>query len=288
MLNIVQTTDAAIVAAITYADAQPDPDVAELTHYVYAEEADPEACAANGRRPGSAAMWAPIHRSTHPPVNVRSLMLRRCARRWNLHSKAIPPFLCSVRISASMGGVFGVTAGLVERFGAERVRDTPISENNIAGTAFGAAVTGMRPIAEMQFMDFVTMAMEQIVLQGSKIRFMFGGKATVPMVLRLPAGSGTGAAAQHSQSLEAWFVNVPGLRVVMPATPYDAKGLLLAAIADDNPVMFVENKLLYKQKGFVPLTPYVVPLGQARIARPGRDLTVVATGIMVSQAIDRR
>ena len=147
------------------------------------------------------------------------------------------------------GGAFGVTAGLVEKYGGERVRDTPISENNIAGVAIGSSMTGMRAVAEMQFMDFVTLAMEQLVLQGAKIRYMFGGKATVPMVLRLPAGSGTGAAAQHSQSLEAWFVNVPGLKVVMPSTPYDAKGLLLAAIADNNPVMFVENKLLYKLKG---------------------------------------
>ena len=284
-VDIVQTTDAAIAAAITYADAQPDPDVAELTHYVYAEEADPEARA--GKR---APAWIRRHvgadTPVNPPAGERQITYAEALREaMELALERDPAVFMLGEDIGIYGGAFGVTAGLVERFGAERVRDTPISENNIAGTAFGAAVTGMRPIAEMQFMDFVTMAMEQIVLQGSKIRFMFGGKATVPMVLRLPAGSGTGAAAQHSQSLEAWFVNVPGLRVVMPATPYDAKGLLLAAIADDNPVMFVENKLLYKQKGFVPLTPYVVPLGQARIARPGRDLTVVATGIMVSRAI---
>jgi len=135
-------------------------------------------------------------------------------------------------------------------------------------------------------MDFVTLAMEQVVLQGAKIRYMFGGKAHVSMVLRLPAGSGTGAAAQHSQSLEAWFVNVPGLKVVMPGTPYEAKGLLLAAIADNNPIMFVENKLLYKSKGPVPEGPYIVPLGQADIKRTGKDLTIVGTGILVQRALE--
>lgn len=184
------------------------------------------------------------------------------------------------------GGAFGVTDGLYEQFGPERVRDTPISEAVIAGAAVGAAMTGMRPVAEIQFMDFITLSMEQLVLQGAKIRFMFGGKATVPMVLRTPAGSGTGAAAQHSESLEAWFVHVPGLKVVMPSTPYDAKGLLLAAIEDDNPVIFVEHKLLYRTKGHVPEGYYTVPLSQSEVKRPGRDLTVVATSIMVPRALE--
>ncbi|MGQ9686300.1 MAG: alpha-ketoacid dehydrogenase subunit beta, partial [Thiobacillaceae bacterium] len=161
------------------------------------------------------------------------------------------------------GGAFGVTDGLLDEFGAERVRDTPVTEAAIAGAAIGAAVVGMRPVAEIQFMDFVTLAMEQLVLQAAKMRYMFGGKARVPMVLRMPAGSGTGAAAQHSQSLEAWFVHVPGLKVVMPATPYDVKGLLLGAIADDNPVIFVEHKLLYRTKGPVPEGYYTLPLGQS-------------------------
>jgi len=184
------------------------------------------------------------------------------------------------------GGAFGVTDGLIEEFGPERVRDTPISEAVIAGAAVGAAMTGMRPVAEIQFMDFITLSMEQLVLQGAKIRFMFGGKATVPMVLRTPAGSGTGAAAQHSESLEAWFVHVPGLKVVMPSTPYDAKGLLLAAIEDDNPVIFVEHKLLYRTKGRVPEGYYTVSLSQSEVKRVGRDLTVVATSIMVSRALE--
>ncbi|MBO9362017.1 MAG: alpha-ketoacid dehydrogenase subunit beta [Thermoflexus sp.] len=184
------------------------------------------------------------------------------------------------------GGAFGVTQGLIERFGPDRVRDTPISENTIVGAGVGAALTGMRPIVEMQFMDFVTLAMEQTVLQAAKVRYMFGGKAQVPVVLRLPGGSGTGAAAQHSESLEAWFVHVPGLKVVAPATPYDAKGLLLAALADDNPVIFVEHKLLYRTRGPVPEGPYLVPLGQAIVRRPGRHLTIVAYSIAVLRALE--
>ncbi len=183
------------------------------------------------------------------------------------------------------GGAFGVTAGLREEFGEQRVIDTPISEAAIAGACIGAALTGMRPVGEIQFMDFVTLSMEQLVLQAAKIRFMFGGKASVPMVLRMPGGSGTGAAAQHSESLENWFVHVPGLKVVMPSNPYDAKGLLLAAIEDENPVIFVEHKLLYKTKGEVPEEMYTVPLSRSKVVREGKDLTVVATSIMVSRAV---
>ena len=183
------------------------------------------------------------------------------------------------------GGAFGVTLGLLEEFGPERVRDTPISEGVIAGAAAGAALTGMRPVAEIMFMDFTTLAMEQLVNQAAKTRYMFGGKAKVPMVLRTPAGSGTGAAAQHSQSLEAWFVHVPGLKVVMPSTPYDAKGLLISAIRDDNPVIFVEQKLLYRTKGPVPEEPYTVPLSVAEVKRAGRDITIVAIGVMVTRSL---
>jgi pyruvate/2-oxoglutarate/acetoin dehydrogenase E1 component len=184
------------------------------------------------------------------------------------------------------GGAFGVTLGLVEEFGAERVIDTPISELGIAGAITGAALTGMRPVGEIMFMDFTTLAAEQLVNQAAKIRFMFGGKATVPFVLRTPAGSGTGAAAQHSQSLENWFVHVPGLKVVMPGTPYDAKGLLIASIRDDNPVIFIEHKLLYKTKGPVPEEPYTIPLGAAEVKREGRDLTIVATSVMLRRSLE--
>lgn len=184
------------------------------------------------------------------------------------------------------GGAFGVSAGLIDTFGEQRIIDTPISEAGIAGACVGAAITGMRPVGEIQFMDFVTLSMEQLVLQAAKIRFMFGGKAKVPMVLRMPSGSGTGAAAQHSESLENWFVHVPGLKVVMPSTPYDAKGLLLAAIDDDNPVIFVEHKLLYRTKGHVPEEMYTVPLSQSKVIREGHDLTVVATSVMVNRTLE--
>jgi len=183
------------------------------------------------------------------------------------------------------GGAFGVTYGMLNEFGEERVRDTPISELAIVGTSLGAAITGMRPVAEIMFMDFITLAMEQIVNQAAKIKYMFGGKAKVPMVIRTPAGSGTGAAAQHSQSLEAWFTHVPGLKVVMPSTPYDAKGLLISSIRDDNPVIFIEHKLLYKTIGEVPEEEYEIPLGVADIKRKGEDLTIIATSIMVQRAI---
>jgi len=184
------------------------------------------------------------------------------------------------------GGAFQVTGDLVERFGADRVMDTPISELGGAGVAVGAAVTGLRPIFEFQFSDFATLAMEQIVNQAAKMRYMLGGAVSVPVVMRFPAGSGTGAAAQHSQSLEAWFGHVPGLKVIQPATPHDAKGMLLAAVADPDPVMIFEHKLLYKMKGPVPEGYYTVPIGKADIRREGRDLTIVATAIMVHKALE--
>jgi len=184
------------------------------------------------------------------------------------------------------GGAFGVTLGLAEEFGEERVIDTPISEYGIAGAITGAALVGMRPVGEIMFMDFTTLAMEQLVNQAAKMRFMFGGTIEVPFVLRTPAGSGTGAAAQHSQSLESWFVHVPGLKVVMPSTPYDAKGLLLASIRDDNPVIFIEHKLLYKTKGPVPEESYTIPLSTAEVKREGRDLTIVATAVMVRRSLE--
>jgi pyruvate/2-oxoglutarate/acetoin dehydrogenase E1 component len=183
------------------------------------------------------------------------------------------------------GGAFGVTKGLLEEFGEERVRDTPISEQAIAGCAIGAALSGMRPVAEFQFSDFMTLAMDQIVNQGAKLRFMFGGKAQVPVVFRAPLGSGAGLAAQHSQSLEAWFAHVPGLKVVLPATPADAYGLLRAAIHDPNPVIFLEHKAMYRLQGMVPDSPYETPLGKAAIVREGHHLTIIALSIMVPRAL---
>lgn len=184
------------------------------------------------------------------------------------------------------GGAFGVSGDLVHQFGEDRIRDTPISELGIVGAAVGAALAGMRPIVEIQFSDFTNQAMDQIVNQAAKIHFMLGGAASVPMVLRAPLGSGTGAAAQHSQSLEAWFAHVPGLKVCMPATAEDAKGLLLAAIDDPNPVLVFEHKLLYRTSGPVPVEPFRVPLGTSAVRRSGTDLTIVATGVMVSRALE--
>ena len=184
------------------------------------------------------------------------------------------------------GGAFQVTGDLIDRFGPDRVIDTPISELGGAGVAVGAAVTGLRPIFEFQFSDFAALAMEQIVNQAAKMRYMLGGAVSVPVVMRFPAGSGTGAAAQHSQSLEAWFGHVPGLKVLQPATPHDVKGMLLAAVADPDPVMIFEHKLLYKMKGPVPEGHYTVPIGKADIRRNGKDLTIVATSIMVHKALE--
>jgi pyruvate/2-oxoglutarate/acetoin dehydrogenase E1 component len=183
------------------------------------------------------------------------------------------------------GGAFGVSFGLLDEFGPERIRETPISEAAIVGAAAGAALAGMRPVAEMMFMDFILLGMEQLVNQAAKARFMFGGKATVPMVIRMPGGSGSGAAAQHSQSLESILMHIPGIKVVNPSTPYDAKGLLISAIRDPNPVCFVEHKLLYKTKGQVPEEEYTIPIGLADVKREGFDITVVAGNIMVPRVL---
>lgn len=184
------------------------------------------------------------------------------------------------------GGGFGATQGLQAKYGKQRVRDTPISESAITGAAVGAAMTGMRPVLELQFSDFITVAMDQLVNQAAKIHYMYSGKATVPLVMRTAGGSGTGAAAQHSQSLENWLAHIPGLKVIQPSNAYDAKGLLHAAIQDNNPVMFYEHKLLYKTSGTVPNEPYRIPIGVADIKRQGEDVTIIATGIMVNKALE--
>jgi pyruvate dehydrogenase E1 component beta subunit len=184
------------------------------------------------------------------------------------------------------GGSFSATRGLLEKFGERRVKDTPISESAIVGLALGAATQGLRPVAEIMFMDFLAVCMDQIVNQVAKARYMFGGQYRLPLVIRTPCGGGLNAGPQHSQCLEAWFAHVPGLKVVMPATPHDVKGLLKTAIRDDNPVLFVENKALYGLKGEIPEEEYLVPIGQAEIKRPGRDVTVVATSRMVHQSLE--
>ena len=183
------------------------------------------------------------------------------------------------------GGCFGVSAGMFDEFGPERVRDTPISEGAIIGCAVGAAATGLRPIAELMFCDFLTVGMDQLVNQAAKMRYMFGGKISMPMVVRLPAGAGTGAAAQHSQSLEAWLTHVPGLKVVYPSGAQDALGLMLSSIDDDNPVMFFENKVLLGMPGEV--TSFdPIPLGKGKIAREGTDLSIITYGRQVYDALE--
>jgi len=184
------------------------------------------------------------------------------------------------------GGCFGVTGDLIKTFGPERVRDTPISEGAIIGCAVGAAATGLRPIAELMFNDFMTVGMDQLVNQAAKMRYMFGGKITLPMVVRMPTGAGTRAAAQHSQSLEAWLTHVPGLKVVYPSTPKDAYGLMLSSIDDDNPVMYMEHKVLYAMSGEVDENMEPIPLGVADVKREGEDLTIIATGRMVHEALN--
>jgi pyruvate dehydrogenase E1 component beta subunit len=200
-------------------------------------------------------------------------------------SKDPSVFLLGEDIGRYWGGAFKVTEGLAEEFGDERVRDTPISESIIIGTAVGSAITGMRPVAEIMFGDLTALAMDQIANQAAKIRYMFGGQAKCPMVVRTPFGAGVNIASHHSQSLEAWFMHVPGLYVAVPSTPKDAKGLLKSAIRGENPVFFCEHKLLYSIKGEVPEDDYLVPFGVADIKREGTDVTVVGTLYMVHKAL---
>lgn len=184
------------------------------------------------------------------------------------------------------GGAYGATRGLFEEFGEKRVIDTPISEATIGGAAVGAAMAGMRPVAEIMYVDFTPLAMDQVANQGAKNRYMFGGKTSVPMVIRTEGGAGRAIAAHHSQSLESLWTHFPGIYVVMPSTPYDAKGLLKAAIRDDNPVMFIEHKMLYKEKGPIPEEDYIIPFGVADIKRPGKDITLVTYSRMVLRALE--
>jgi pyruvate dehydrogenase E1 component beta subunit len=183
------------------------------------------------------------------------------------------------------GNPFGVTKGLYDEFGPERVRDTPISEAAIIGACLGAAATGLRPIGEILYSDWITIGMDQLVNQIAKIRYMFGGKINVPLVIRAPVGAGGGQAAQHSQSFEAWFSHVPGLQVVMPITPYDVKGLLKTAIRSNDPVLIFEHKRGYEIQGEVPEEDYTIPFGEAVVCREGTDVTIVAVSIMMHKAL---
>jgi pyruvate dehydrogenase E1 component beta subunit len=184
-----------------------------------------------------------------------------------------------------VGGTFRVTEGLMAEYGARRVRDTPISEAAIVGIAIGSAMVGMRPIAELMTMNFGIVAMDQIVNHASKMRYMFGGNVTLPLVIRAPQGGGTQKGAQHSHSLESWLMNSPGIRVVLPATPYDAKGLLKTAVRSDDPVLFLEHEMLYSTRGDVPEEEYLIPFGVAEVKRPGRDITIVAWSKMLLESL---
>src|SRR6204780_5878458 len=187
---------------------------------------------------------------------------------------------------AEAGTTFKVLMGLVDEFGKDRVIDTPISEPGFTGLGVGAAMTGLRPIVDIMFGDFLTLVMDQLVNQAAKVHYMSGGAWKVPMVLRTTLGASRRSAAQHSQSLQAWLSHVPGLKVVMPSTPYDAKGLLKTAIRDDNPVIFFEDKMMFRQKGPVPVEDYTIPFGVADIKREGDDITLVATSSMVQVALE--
>ena len=194
-------------------------------------------------------------------------------------------FLIGEDIGPYWDGAFKVTKGLAKEFGTERVRDTPISESCIVGTAVGAAMTGMRPVAEIMFGDLLTLAMDQIANQAAKIHYMFGGQLKVPVVIRSPFGAGKSIAAHHSQSLEAWFMHTPGLKVAVPSTAYDAKGLLKTAIRDDDPIMFFEHKICYTTKSLIPEEEYLIPFGEADVKREGDDVTIFATFWMIHEAL---
>jgi len=195
-------------------------------------------------------------------------------------------FILGEDVGRNWGGAFSVTKGLAEEFGDHRVRDTPISENTIVGTAIGAAITGLRPVAEIMFGDLISLAMDQVCNQAAKMRYMFGGQTSVPLVLRTPFGGGKNIASHHSQSLEAWFMHTPGLKIAVPAFAYDVKGLIKTAIRDPDPVMFFEHKLVYDKKEEVPSEEYLIPFGQARVRREGTDVTVWATSFMVHKSLE--
>ncbi|HNP73202.1 MAG TPA: pyruvate dehydrogenase complex E1 component subunit beta [Kouleothrix sp.] len=270
--------DAKLAAALAFAEASPEPDPSELETDVYAplqhSAADIAAERALRERVRGDASMRQISYAQALTEAMREEM-QRDAR----------VFLLGEDIGL-YGGAYGATRGLLDEFGPWRVIDTPISEATIAGAGVGAAMAGMRPVTEVMYVDFTPLTMDQLANQGAKNRYMFGGKTSVPLVVRTEGGAGRAIAAHHSQSLESLWTHFPGLYVVMPATAYDAKGLLKAAIRDDNPVMFIEHKMLYKEKGPVPEEEYVIPLGVADIKRAGRDVTIVTYSRMVLRAIE--
>src|SRR6201993_1044344 len=222
-----------------------------------------------------------------PETGVRDLTFAQAIREALAEEMRRDPNICIMGEDvAEAGTAFKVLSGLVEEFGKDRVLDTPISEAGFTGLAVGAAMAGMRPIVDIMFGDFITLTMDQMVNQAAKVHYMSGGKWKVPMVMRTTLGATRRSAAQHSQSLHAWFSHVPGLKVALPSTPYDAKGLLKAAIRDENPVVFFEDKMMYKLKGPVPTEEYTIPFGLADIKRAGTDITLVGTSSMVQLAME--
>lgn len=273
-----QTVDQKMDKAMAFSNASPEPSADEVLTDVFAPlkttAADVEA-------------EAKLRQRVRTDPNMRQIAYSQALIEAMREEMARDPKVFIMGEDVGLyGGAYGATRGLMQEFGEWRVIDTPISEATIGGAAVGAAMAGMRPIAEIMYVDFTPLAMDQIANQGAKNRYMFGGKTTVPMVLRTEGGAGRAIAAHHSQSLESLWTHFPGIYVVMPATPYDAKGLLKASIRDDNPVMFIEHKMLYKEKGPVPEEEYIIPLGVADIKRPGKDVTIVSYSRMVLRSLE--
>ena len=273
-----QSVKTKLYQAMAYSEASPEPDPKELTTDVYAPSQFTPADYETDRRLRQAIRSGSVTR-----MISYAQALVEAQREEMLRDPRV--FLLGEDIGL-YGGAYGATRGLFKEFGEWRVLDTPISEASIGGAAVGAAMAGMRPVAEIMYVDFTPLAMDQIANQGGKNRYMFGGETSVPMVIRSEGGAGRGIAAHHSQSLESLWTHFPGLYVVMPSTPYDAKGLLKAAIRDDNPVMFIEHKMLYGQKGPVPEEDYIIPLGVADVKREGKDITLVSYSRMVLRALE--
>jgi len=268
-----------IDAAQEFALNSPFPDPAELEEFVYAPFEWTEDDYAKERR--LRQLCREGGPGTHK-VKIREALVEAAREEMQRDERV---FIMGEDVGL-YGGAYGATRGLFDEFGFERVKDTPISEATIAGSAVGAAMSGLRPIAEIMYVDFTPLAMDQIANQGAKNRYMFGGKTTVPMVIRSEGGAGRSIAAHHSQSLEALWMHFPGVYVVMPSTPFDAKGLLKAAIRDDNPVMFIEHKMIYNNEGYVPDEDYVIPFGVADVKREGTDVTVISYSRMVLRALE--
>jgi 2-oxoisovalerate dehydrogenase E1 component len=270
-----------IVEAVEFAESSPYPPLEEIVKDVYVEEDFAE----KERKKGAKIVLSFNEYSDNQ--KLRNITYRDALNEALREELNHDPNVVLIGEDIGLyGGAYGVTRGLWQDFGDERVRNTPISEAAIVGCCVGAAITGLRPVGELMYVDFAGLAMDQIYNQGAKIRYMFGGKARVPMVIRTEGGCGRSSGAHHAQSLEAWFMHVPGLKVVMPATPFDAKGLLKSAVREDNPIIFIEHKMLYNTKGLVPDDEYLIPIGVADVKKSGTDVTVIAYSRMLLVAME--